>query len=81
MNEKIMSEFKPYEPEKMYRCELSRDEALMIQKIREVKYGQVIVHKAGGNIVRTETTSSELMKDIRGEKIEIAIETILESKL
>ena len=77
MNE---TEFKPYEKEKSYKCVLSRDEALLIQKIRDVKFGSVVVHKAGGNIVRTETTSSEMMKDARDGRVEIAIETIIEGK-
>lgn len=74
------TEFKPYEKEKSYKCVLSRDEALLIQKIRDVKFGSITVHKAGGNVVRTEATSSEMMKDIRNDNVKIAFETIIESK-
>lgn len=74
----IETEFKPYEQEKKYKCILTKDETLLIQKIREVKFGSIIIHKAGGNIVRTETTSSEMMKDIRDGNVKIAIETIIE---
>lgn len=62
MNE---TEFKPYEQQKRYKCELSEDEVLVIQKIRGIKFGTVIVHMSGGDITRTETTKSELMTDTR----------------
>lgn len=74
----MSNDFKPYEKEHLYKCNITRDEALLIQKLREVKFGSVKVHKAGGKIVRTETIASELMKDMREGTVEIAIETIIE---
>lgn len=71
-------EFKPYEKDPMYKCNITRDEALLLQKIRDVKFGSITVHKAGNKIVRTETKASELMKDTREKRVEIAIETIIE---
>lgn len=73
------TEFKPYEPKKRYVCDLSEDEALIIQKIRSIKFGTVVVHLSGGEITRTETNKSELMTDTRKGNVTIAIETIVGS--
>lgn len=73
-----MTDFKPYEKEETYKCELSKDEALLIQKIRDVSYGSVTTHIVAKKIVRTETINSELMRDKKGETVTIALE--VESK-
>lgn len=72
------NQFKPYEKEPRYKCEISRDEALVIQKIRNIKFGTVIVHLSGGDITRTETNKSELMTDSRKGNVTIAIETVID---
>ena len=72
------TEFKPYEQEKRYKCELSEDEALIIQKIRGIKFGTVVIHLSGGDITRTETNKSELMTDTKKGNVTIAIETIID---
>jgi len=73
-----MSDFKPYEKDEQYKVVLSKDEVLLIQKLRSVGYGSVTVHMVNRKIVRTETISSELTKDAREGKVTIALE-VLES--
>jgi len=69
-----MSDFKPYEKEESYKVILSKDEALLIQKIRETGYGAITVHLVANKIVRTETISSELTKDAKKGIVTIALE-------
>lgn len=71
-----MSDFKPYEKENMYKCTLTKDEALLVQKIRDISYGSVVVHLVNKKIVRTETVDSELTKDRKGAEVTIAFEVI-----
>lgn len=71
-----MSEFKPYIPEDTYKVVLTKNEALLIQKIREISYGAVTVHLVNKKIVRTETTNSELTRDQEKDEITIALEVI-----
>jgi len=69
-----MSDFKPYEEDLFYKVVLSKDEALLIQRIRDTGYGSVTVHMVNKKIVRTETVDSELTKDRRKDTVTIAIE-------
>ena len=69
-----MSDFKPYEEDLFYKVVLSKDEALLIQRIRDTGYGSVTVHMVNKKIVRTETVDSELTKDRRKDIVTIAIE-------
>lgn len=71
---KIFNEFKPYEKEETYNVLLSRDEALIIQRLRSVKYGTMMIHMVAGKPVRIEITNSEMIKDAKGESITIAYE-------
>jgi hypothetical protein len=71
-----MTEFKPYEKEEQYKVVLSKDEALLIQKLRETGYGSVTVHMVSNKIVRTETISSELTKDAKNSTVTIALEVV-----
>ena len=68
--------FKPYVPEESYKVILSKDEALLVQKIRQTGYGSITVHLAGNKIIRLETVSSELAKDKKNESVTIALEVI-----
>jgi len=68
-----MSDFKPYEEDLFYKVVLSKDEALLIQRIRDTGYGSVTVHMVNKKIVRTETVDSELTKDRRKDTVTIAI--------
>ena len=70
-----MMEFKPYEKESTYKCELSKDEALLIQKVRNIGYGQVTAHMVAGKIVRTEEVRSELSKENK-DTVTIAFEVL-----
>lgn len=71
-----MNDFAPYIEEEKYKVILTKDEALLIQKIREVGYGAVTVHVVAAKIVRTETTSSELTRDRKKELVTIAIKEV-----
>ncbi len=69
-----MAGFKPYEEEQEYKVVLSKDEALLIQKIRDMNYGSLTVHLVNKKIIRTETMDSEITKDRRKDTVTIAIE-------
>ena len=69
-----MAGFKPYEEEQEYKVVLSKDEALLIQKIRDMNYGSLTVHLVNKKIIRTETMDSEITKDRRKDVVTIAIE-------
>lgn len=71
-----MNDYKPYEKEEEYKVVLSKDEVLLIQKIRKTGYGSVTVHMVNKKIVRLETVSSELTSDNRGDAITIALEVV-----
>ena len=72
----MTEEFKPYQKEESYKAILSKDEILLIQKIRETGYGEITVHLVANKIVRTETVSSELSKDRKKEIVKIALEVV-----
>lgn len=71
-----MNTFKPYEKEDTYKVLLSRDETLILQKLRGIGYGTMTIHMVAGKPVRTEITNSEMVKDAKGESITIAYEVI-----
>lgn len=71
-----MSDFKPYTPEETYKVVLTKDEALLIQKLRNIGYGSVTVHMVDGKIIRLETIHSELSKDRKSESVTIALEVM-----
>lgn len=68
--------FKPYEKEDEYKVVLTKDEALLIQRLRKAQWGSITVHLVNGKIVRIETISSELVQDTKNENISIAMEII-----
>ena len=59
---------------KEFKVVLSKDEALLIQKIRDMNYGSLTVHLVNKKIIRTETMDSEITKDRRKDTVTIAIE-------
>lgn len=71
-----MSDFKPYEPEEMYKVVLSKDEVLLIQRMREIKYGSIVIHFVKGKPIRTETTNSEMTNEAKENKITVEYEVI-----
>ena len=72
----IMSDFKPYEPDNMYRVVLSKDEVLLNTKMRDMKYGSLVIHFVNGKPVRTETTNSEMTNEAKENKITVEYEVI-----
>jgi len=69
----MKEEYKPFTPEETYKVVLSKDETLLIQKIREIGYGSITVHLINHRIVRTDENISELTKDRKKETVTIAI--------
>lgn len=67
-----MTEFKPYETPIKHKVEVTPEEALLLKKIKEINYGQVTIHLVNKKIIRFETTTSELVKDI--QEIHLKIE-------
>ena len=51
----------PYIPEQMIWCEISKKEAIMIQEIRLITFGKIVVHKLNGVIARTEPQQSNII--------------------
>ena len=62
-----------------YVIELTKEEALLLQKIRSIKFGSVKAHIVESKVVRIETTDSELMSEKSKEAIIIKVESVIES--
>ena len=69
-----MTEFKPYEPEAKFEALITKEEAVLLKKLREIGYGSVTVYVVNKKIVRFETTTSELIKDIEVVKFKVTEE-------
>lgn len=72
-----MTEFKPYEPETKFNALITKEEALLLKKIREIGYGSVTVHLVNKKIIRFEINTSELIKDLDPNKLKIVLESII----
>lgn len=70
-------DFKPYEPEPKLEALITKDEAILISKLREVGYGAVTIHIVNKKIIRFEINTSELMKDIDPNKLKIIIAEVI----
>ena len=53
--------FIPHQPEKIVTCEITKREAVLIQELRTMHFGKLLVHKVNGIIVRLEPQSSTLI--------------------
>lgn len=53
--------FVPHKPEEMVLVKISKKEAVLLQKLRHYAYGQFVVHKAAGILVRVEITDSQMI--------------------
>ena len=67
-------------PNTRYVVEVSKEEALLLQKLRSIKFGSIKVHVVETKIIRTETTDSELMKEKEHDAITIPVKSIVEDK-
>jgi len=56
--------------------QLSKDELMIIQKLRGIKYGSITVHIVAEKPVRMETTNSEMVRDQEESNITIAFEVV-----
>lgn len=59
-----MSNFKPYESPKLENYKISKEELYLIQKLRNVGYGNIKVHVVNHKIIRIEISTSELLTDV-----------------
>jgi len=69
-----MTDFKPYEPETKFEAQITKEEAVLLKKLREIGYGSVTVYVVNKKILRFETTTSELIKDIEVIKFKVTEE-------
>ena len=58
--------FVPEQPEKMIRAEISAKEADLIKKLRKYSYGQFVVHKVNGVLIRLVIKDSQMLKEEGG---------------
>lgn len=54
--------FVPHEPEVMERVEISEKELFVLDELRKHEFGQFVIHKANGILVRVEVRNSILIK-------------------
>jgi hypothetical protein len=72
-----MSDFNPYELPETYKVILTKEEALLIQRIRKIGYGSLTAHVVKNRIVRTEEIKGELTIDaIKNSIVTIALEKL-----
>jgi len=55
--------FEPNKPEEQVTVDISKREWNMLQFIRQVAYGQVVVHKLRSLIIRVESTNSIIIEE------------------
>jgi hypothetical protein len=54
--------FVPDTPEEKITIEITVREAVLLTKLRKIPYGKILVHKAGGLIVKADPTGSVLIE-------------------
>ena len=54
--------FVPHKPEEMVLVKVTKKEAVLIQKLRKYAFGQFVVHKISGVLVRVEITDSQMIE-------------------
>ena len=64
--------FTPPPPEKMILVQVSAKEADLIKKLRQYSYGNFVVYKANGILVRVEIKDSQMIEEESG--LDLAIE-------
>lgn len=68
------NEFKPYKPEKRYLVEITEGEAFAIKSLREFgDFGEFIIYKQSGKIIRVEPKRSELVTSEKGSNAAISL--------
>lgn len=76
-----MNDFKPYQAQPdIFIVKCTREEALLVQKLRTIKFGSVKIHVVDSKLIRTETTDSEILKDKINDEITIAEKPMIEGK-
>ena len=58
-----MTTFTPHKPEEMVVVKITRREAGLLTKLRRSAFGQFLVHKANGLIIRVEIQDSQVIDD------------------
>lgn len=54
--------FVPDKPEEKVTVTITKREAVVLQKLRQLPYGKILIHKVDGLIIRIEPTTSILIK-------------------
>ena len=57
----MMSDFKPHVSEERVVVEITRREAILLEKLRKCAFGEIMIFKAGGLVIRVEIKNSELI--------------------
>lgn len=53
--------FVPHKPEEMILVKITKKEAVLLQKLRKYAFGQFVVHKTAGVLVRVEINDSQMI--------------------
>lgn len=59
----MTNQFVPHKPEEMIAVTITKKEAVLVQKLRKYSFGQFVIHKANGILIRVEATNSELIDE------------------
>ena len=62
----MTNQFVPHKPEKRKKFELTGKEIHLVECLRKVSFGKVVVHKANGTLVRVENVESILLDEEKG---------------
>ncbi len=57
-----MGTFEPHKPEETVVVKITKKEAVLIQKLRRYTFGEFVVYKANGILVRVEIRDSQMIE-------------------
>lgn len=61
--ENMPEPFVPKQPEKKIVIEITKREAVLLQKLRKYPFGKFLVYKADNRIIRVEITDSQMIEE------------------
>lgn len=64
-----MTRFQPHSPEKTTTAEITLREAHLLNELRKMDFGEMIVYKAEGKIIRVIPKKSVLIHELEGSKM------------
>lgn len=56
------NEYKPYTPVEKVSVVITKDEAILLTRLRRYAYGKFIVHKADQKLIRVEVNETQLIQ-------------------